>query len=260
MYQNTVFDPTREIRLWEDGGDLLGLAWLEEPDGVVMQVHPRLRATGVLESEMLDWAYRGTRIAYGERAGDELWTRIPEDDPRLAEFLVNLGFERDPFHAFKMLRTLDGPIPEPELGAGWSVREVGGEDEWGRRVEIHREVWHPSRVTLGAYRRLREAPLYDPKLDLVTIAPDGAFGSYCLCWFDPASRTGLFEPVGTLPAYRGKGLGKAVMLEGLRRLQRLGATTALVTAMHDNRAAIRLYESVGFRTINTERLYGKKLH
>ena len=257
-YQNTVSDPTREVRLWEGGGDLLGFAWLEEPDGVVMQVHPRLRGTGALEGEMLDWAARGTRDAYGERAGDELWTRIPEDETRLVAFLIRRGFERDPFHALKMLRNLDGPIPQLTLRAGWTVREVGGEDDWERRVDAHREVWHPSRVTPEAYRRLRGAPLYDPRLDLVTVAPDGTFGSYCTCWLDPASRTGLFEPVGTRPAHRGQGLGKAVMLEALRRLQRLGTRTALVTAIHDNSAAKNLYESVGFRTVNTERLYGKQ--
>jgi len=47
MYQNTVFDVRREARLWEEDGELVGFAWLEEPDGVVMQeVHPRLRGSG----------------------------------------------------------------------------------------------------------------------------------------------------------------------------------------------------------------------
>jgi GNAT superfamily N-acetyltransferase len=123
---------------------------------------------------------------------------------------------------------------------------------------MHREVWHPSKVTLEAYRRLRAAQGYDPRLDLVAVAPDGGFGSYCICWFDPHSRTGLFEPVGTRPASRGRGLGKAVMYEGLRRLRELGARTALVLAVHDNEAARRLYESVGFKKVNAERLYGRK--
>jgi mycothiol synthase len=256
MYQNTVFDPRREVRLWEDGDELLGFAWLEEPDGVVTQVHPRLR--GSLESEMLDWAAHQTRTVYGERAGDELWTRVPEDDPGLPASLAALGFVGDPDHALKMFRELDGPLPRPTLPDGWTVREVGGEVEWEERVETHREVWHPSRVTLEAYRRLREAPGYDPRLDLVAVAPDGTFGSYCICWFDPKSRTGLFEPVGTRSEYRGKGLGKAVMLEGLRRLRAIGARAAAVTAIHDNEIAAGLYESVGFKTGNTERLYGKK--
>ena len=237
MYQNTVFDPRREVRLWEDGDELLGFAWLEEPDGVVTQVHPRLRGSGVLEREMLDWAAHQTRTVYGERAGDELWTRVPEDEPRLAAFLAGLGFVKDPDYALKLFLELDDSLPRPTPPDGWTVCEVGGEEEWEERVETHREVWHPSRITLEAYRRLRNAPGYDPRLDLVAVAPDGTFGSYCICWFDPESRTGLFEPVGTRPAHRGKGLGKAVMLEGLHRLRDLGAHAAAVTAIHDNETA-----------------------
>jgi hypothetical protein len=36
----------------------LGFSRLEEPAGVLMQVHPRLRGSSVLEDEMLDWAAR----------------------------------------------------------------------------------------------------------------------------------------------------------------------------------------------------------
>jgi mycothiol synthase len=258
MCQNTVFDARREVRLWEDDGELVGFGWLEEPDGVVMQVHPRLRGSGLLEEEMLEWAASQTRAVYGEQAEDELWTRVAEDDPRLAELLVELGFERDPDHALQMSRGLNAPIAGCAPPGGWIVREVGGEKEWEKRVEMHREVWHPSKVTLEAYRRLRSAPGYDPRLDLVAVDPDGTFGSYCICWFDPHSRTGLFEPVGTRPAHRGKGLGKAVMQEGLRRLRERGAHTAFVIAVHDNEAARNLYESVGFEMVNTERLYGRK--
>src|SRR6266540_3281242 len=56
VYQNTIFDPRASIRLWEDaGGELLGFAWREEPDGLSIQVHPRLRGSGLLEQQMLDW-------------------------------------------------------------------------------------------------------------------------------------------------------------------------------------------------------------
>jgi mycothiol synthase len=224
-----------------------------------MQVHPRLRGSGALEKEILTWAAHQTRAVYGERSGDELWTRVPEDDLRPATRLDGLGFVRDPDHALKMFRDLDDPLPRIAPPDGWTVREVGGQEEWEERVGIHREVWHPSRVTLEAYHRLRDAPGYDPRLDLITVAPDSTFGSYCICWFDQGSRTCLFEPVGTRPAFRGMGLGKSVMLEGLLRLRDLGARCAAVTALHDNDAAVRLYKSVGFGTVNRERLYCKKL-
>ncbi|MGI8860794.1 MAG: GNAT family N-acetyltransferase, partial [Rubrobacteraceae bacterium] len=62
-----------------------------------------------------------------------------------------------------------------------------------------------------------------------------------ICWFDPSSKTSLFEPVGTRADHRRKGLGLAMMLEGLRRLRALGAEDSLVTHAGNNEAAARLY-------------------
>ncbi|HEV2404889.1 MAG TPA: GNAT family N-acetyltransferase, partial [Ktedonobacterales bacterium] len=135
----------------------------------------------------------------------------------------------------------------------------GGEDEWQRRVDTHREVYHPSRVTLEAYRRLRRAPYYRPDLDLVAVSPEGEFAAYCICWYDPATRVGEFEPVGTRAAYRRRGLGKALMFEGQRRLRALGAHTAIVLTNGDNIPAIPLYQSAGFRIVDREHLYQRPL-
>lgn len=260
IYQNTVFQPERDVRLWEgDGGELLGFAWLEEPDGVSMVAHPRLRGAGLLEGRMLEWGATHPAREAGDGPG-ELWTWASgEGDDALVRFLTARGFERDTFHMLRMHQTLDRDIPEPSLPDGWTVRHVGGEGEWEQRVETHREVWNPSKVTLPAYRRLRQAPGYVPELDLAAVGPDGAFGSYCICWLDPVNRTGEFEPVGTRPSHRRKGLGKAVILEGLRRLRERGAESAWVYSVWDNDASTRLYESAGFRVVGRDYLYGKKL-
>jgi ribosomal protein S18 acetylase RimI-like enzyme len=169
-----------------------------------------------------------------------------------------MGFGRDPDHTLKMHQGLDTAIPEPDLPKGWTVRPVDGEREVEKRIEIHRAVWPASRMTPEAYQNLREAAAYMLSLDLVAAGPDSVFGAYCLCWHDPASRTGLFEPLGSSPAHRRFGLGRGVMIEGLRRLRALGTEAALVTAFSENRAAAGLYESVGFRTVGREHLYGKK--
>jgi ribosomal protein S18 acetylase RimI-like enzyme len=93
---------------------------------------------------------------------------------------------------------------------------------------------------------LRTKPGYTPELDLVAVSPEGTFASYCICWLDPVSKIGEFEPVGTRTVFRGKGLGKAVMLEGLRRLKASGMETAIVYSAGGNQASRKLYESVGF--------------
>jgi mycothiol synthase len=86
------------------------------------------------------------------------------------------------------------------------------------------------------------APLYRRDLDLVAVADDGSIASFCTIWFDDVTRTAVFEPVATVPAHQKRGLGKAVMLEGLHRLKRMGCKVALVGGY--SQAANALYFSV----------------
>jgi mycothiol synthase len=261
MYQNTVFDPFTNIRLWEgDAGELRGFAWFSPPVVIEWEIDPRFGRDEALEAEMLDWGEARRRELFDEGDDERLFmASARDDDPEKIALLARHGFTRDDYHMLNMRRDLDQPIPDQAPPAGFVVRHVGGGEEWAARVETHREVWHPSKVTLDAYRRLRAAPGYIAELNLVAVAPDGAFASYCICWLDPANQTGEFEPVGTRLAFRGKGVGKALMLEGLRRLKAHGARTAIVYSAGDNPASIRLYESVGFRSIARNDYYSKRV-
>jgi mycothiol synthase len=261
MFQNTVFDPQRGIQLWEgDGGALLGFAWVNPPGVVFLDIHPGLEQSAALRESMLRWAEQqgSVTLSEGADAGKrQVWIRSFDSDSEAKAFFEQRGYQLDDDFALLFQRDLSAPIPSPKLPEGFTLRHVGGEDEWHERVETHREVWHPSKVTLPAYRRLRAAPGYLPELDLVLVAPDGSFAAYCICWLDRANHTGEFEPVGTRPAFRGQGLGKAVIAEGLRRLQAHGAQTAIVYAESGNPAAQKLYQSMGFQIVNRDIFYTK---
>jgi predicted N-acetyltransferase YhbS len=86
------------------------------------------------------------------------------------------------------------------------------------------------------------APLYRRDLDLVAVAPDGSIAAFCTIWFDDVTRSAYFEPVATVPAHQRHGLAKALMSEGLQRLQRMGALTAFVSGY--GVGANALYQSV----------------
>ncbi|HET9109811.1 MAG TPA: GNAT family N-acetyltransferase [Ktedonobacterales bacterium] len=262
MYQNTMFDPKVSLRLWEDAatGTLLGLTWLETgvaAGEVETQLAPGVRATAegdAILAEALSWA---RRVA-ARRHLATLWARARDSDTWQSGLLAASGFARDDRHAHYVhfRRPFDGaPLPEVALPAGYSVRAVGGPEEWQQRVDLHRAVYYPSRVTLRAYRRLRAAPIYRPNLDLVAIAPDGEFVSYCILWYDERNRVGEYEPVGAHPAWRRQGITRAVLAEGLRRLRALGAETAVVLTSSNNTPAINLYESIGFVAYDNERYY-----
>jgi GNAT superfamily N-acetyltransferase len=91
---------------------------------------------------------------------------------------------------------------------------------------------------------LQRAPLYRRDLDLVVVAPGGELAAFCTLWYDDATRTAAFEPVGTHPDHQRRGLGRALMAEGLRRVAVLGATLTTVGAYSE--AAHALYSSTGF--------------
>ena len=93
---------------------------------------------------------------------------------------------------------------------------------------------------------------YRPELDLVAVSDNGELASFGLCWYDEVNRVGEFEPVGTHPDYRGRGFGKALLLEGVRRLKDTGASACLVYPPGASEPACRLYESAGFKPIQRQ--------
>lgn len=260
LYQNTVFDPHPNIRLWFDGAEPVGFAWFDPSGAVATQVVPGRADGTALEAEMLGWA-EGRRRTLPTGDGGPITltaTAFAHDAPRIA-LLTGRGYARvgtPMYHFYRCLSDLAVPALS---STNITVRQVGEMPEWDTRVEIHREVWHPSKVTLDAYRRLRAASGYRPELDLVAVTAQGAFASYCICWLDPTTQTGEFEPVGTRSAFRRQGLGRAVVVEGLHRLREQGATQAIVYTPHTNGGARALYESVGFRIVGSEYSYIKTL-
>jgi len=68
------------------------------------------------------------------------------------------------------------------------------------------------------------------RFDLTTVvkAPTGNYAVYCGMWYDDKNQYAYVEPVATDPDYRRRGLGKATVLESLRRCGLLGAEVAYV--------------------------------
>ncbi len=98
-----------------------------------------------------------------------------------------------------------------------------------------------------------------PGLAIVAESPRGELAAYALFWLDPINRIGLLEPVGARVAYRRMGLSKAVLQEGLRRLQAYGARNALVSTGAANVPAIALYAAAGFEVLHEELQFRKRL-
>ena len=171
--------------------------------------------------------------------------------PCAASLLIKRGYSKGDWPEYQRRRSILAPITEVPLAAGYVIRSVGDGAELIERCYASGLAFHPDDIQVAIdnrdvtwYRNIQNAPLYRRDLDLVAIAPDGSVAAFCTIWFDDVTRTGSFEPVATVPAQQRRGLGKVVMTEGLRRLQRLGATQATVGSYSVHAGA--LYASLGF--------------
>ena len=70
--------------------------------------------------------------------------------------------------------------------------------------------------------------------------------AYGLFWYDPATATGLVEPMRTEDDHQRRGLARHVLTAGLDRLAGAGAARIKICFEPDNPASGPLYRSVGF--------------
>jgi mycothiol synthase len=253
--------------LWEAGEDLVAFLI---PDGgpgeAHFAVHPAF-LTPELEEEML--AVAEERLAQPGPAGSRrLCVWVPGDDLSRQELLVRHGYSKGDWPEHQWRRDLDAPIPETPLAPGYAIRALGDGLELLERCYASGLGFHEGDIKVAVdnrddptwYRNIQMAPLYRRDLDLVAVvsgssahrhndllapptsAPEGAIAAFCTIWFDDVTRSACFEPVATVPAHQRRGLGKALLTEGLRRLQRMGATRAFVGGYSP--AANALYRSV----------------
>jgi mycothiol synthase len=250
-------NPQEHVRLWhDDEGKLVGFALLGEDPSFDCQVLPESEWCGI-ETEAMAWVEASLpelRKRNPKQWCGNLVSGARQDDPKRIAFLEGHDFRyRGEFTEVNMLQWLGKPIPEPEIPSGYQVRSVAEAGETSNRAAAHREVWQPwtvGNISDEDYARFMQLPGYRRDLDVVAISPDGVIAAFVNGWLDPVNRIGDFGPVGARPAYRRRGLTRAVLLEGLRRMQACGMERVCVSTGVSNTPAMRLYESVGFKIVN----------
>ncbi len=227
--------------------DAVGFAWAHElsepgPTPVELVVEPAARGRGVgtaLGREILTlvdvvtaWSHGGSPAAdalaarLGLRAARELWV---------------------------MRRPSPAPLPEAPVPEGYSIRSFrpGSDDAAFLAVNAAAFADHPEQGALdqaGLEQRMSEK-WFDADGFLVAERDRELVGFH---WTKVHPAEGSAPPhgevyvIGVHPSTQGSGLGRALLVAGLRHLeeQELGEVVLYVEA--DNTGAIKLYESFGF--------------
>lgn len=232
--------------LWEtDNGKII--AALNDFGGgeIRLHVHPHFRSAE-LEDEMLVYAeenYPGTT-----ENGKRIIVPVFADDSLRPDFLTRCGYIKRPGWNHHYRRDLTTPPPAASIPSGYTIRSMGDESEHPSRSWCSWRAFHSDESDsnydgdFSWYKNIQSAPLYRRDLDIVAAAPNGNIAAFCTIYYDDYTRGAVTVLVGVAAEHWRRGLGKAVVTEGLRRLKHLGCTRVFATANED--PADALYRSV----------------
>lgn len=243
-----AFDTPDNVGLWTDeNGRLVGFAVLQAPfANLQYALHPSV-THAALEAALFTWvSQRAQQIANQSGQSFTFTINIAEHLVPTLEYLRLLGFVRQDPGRVLLARRLDEIVDAPQLPAGFVVRHLAGESEVAAATALLAAAFNITTVTVEWRRRILQRQEYRPALDVVVVAPDRRLAAFCLCWIHPAGAVGQIEPIGTHPDFQRLGLGRAALLEGLRRLQAYQATLAYVGTSAGNFRSLGMYRSVGF--------------
>lgn len=254
-YVDSDDDVWRHVFLWEDTrGEIAGWT-LFSPHFRTFDVFLK---PGVYASEtaarIFEWSTNRCEEIVRKAGGKAIRTMwISEADAVTRRILFKLGFEQTANCYLVMERSIEVLEPDPEPVPGIRLRHVAGEADLLPRAAVSYATFESQLPFDGycqRYLNFMSSPVYKASLDVVAEDANGSFVAFCICWLDAVNRLGHFEPVGVHPDHRRRGLGKAILREGMQRMRSDGMLTAMVCADSENLAALRLYESVGFECVD----------
>ncbi|MBO1337522.1 mycothiol synthase [Streptomyces sp. VRA16 Mangrove soil] len=240
------------------GDELIGYAQLEDTDPVEapaaeLVVHPAHRGHGhgrALGTALL--AASGKRL--------RVWAHGGHSAARHLAQVLGLSLFRELRQMRRPLTDLE--LPEPVLPEGVRIRTfVPGQDDaaW-LAVNAAAFAHHPEQGSL-TQRDLddrKAEPWFDPAgffLAFKRTAQGDELVGFHWTKVHAQERLGEVYVVGVVPEGQGGGLGKALTATGLRHLAGSGLPTAMLYVDADNKAAVSVYERLGFTTYETDLMY-----
>jgi mycothiol synthase len=232
-------------------------------------VHPEWRRHG-LGRRLMDTLYRRAIERLPEiEQGPVYWQGgcldVEEDRRALFE---SLGLKPVRFYV-NLARPIDNGLPPLELPAGFRLRPFNPERDvetvWQVDNLAFQDHWGFAGFPLEDFRHWLTIPHFRP--ELWYLAEEEATGQVVGIglnkidpdWIDRTGRReGYVNTLGVLREYRHRGLGTALLVQGLHLLRQAGMEAAHLHADAENlTGAMRLYERVGFRVRKTQIAYRK---
>jgi ribosomal protein S18 acetylase RimI-like enzyme len=235
---------SKEAWVWEEDGRMVASATYGM-HGDAANVRGVVAAKGRgLGTEIVE---RGETFARAEEAR-KIHAAAPEPDVAARELFESHGY-REVRRFYEMAIELTEPPPEPVLPAGLVVDELHDDEYEAFYAALNESFaehweWHPT--PFGEWLQLRQGQHRDEHGPVWFVVRDGNELAAVTRNDVNVAGGGYVGAIGVRPAWRGKGLGKALLQRTFAEFWRRG--TARVTLDVDAQnatGAVRLYERVG---------------
>lgn len=233
---------SNKIGLWEDNGKLVALATYESGLGEGFLCLDESYSN--LKSDLIIYAKENLHD------NGKLVLSLPDGDNEFGRIAFTQGFR--PTENMDRSLMLEISMLQPySLPDGFSFVSMADDWNW---YQYNRVMWrgfnHEGKPpyddkTISGRKSLISIPSIKPEIRICVVAPDGNYVSHCGMWYQPEDFYCYVEPVVTDPEYRKMGLGKAVVLEAIKRCGKLGAKQAIVGSNQ------QFYFNIGFYPIQT---------
>ena len=277
--RSPTFDPVRDHRVVEVDGRFLaagGVDWRERAGKVIHHIeiwtHPDVRRQA-LGRRLLAWSEGRARESFTDGSGGPLALPhflgggVQQTDVAGVGFATSAGYAPVRY-GFVMRRPLDLPIPDAPLPTGLEVRPVRPEDHrpiWEADTEAFLDHWEAPVRHEADFVHTFGHPDVDTSLWQVAWDGDEVAGSVMNGIYRQENAqvgldVGWLDHVSVRRAWRGRGLGSALIVRSLAILRERGMSVASLGVDAENpTGAVGLYERYGFRRHQTWVTYRKPL-
>lgn len=242
-----------KIRVWEENNKIVAIAQIEDTNCGYLQIRPGYYH---ITEEMVTWLEEHGSMSNKDTGTKDLILFSREDNEELNRVLEQRGYKKSESFSY-MSRMKPEDHCDVSLSKEFKIKSMAENIPYYKRYNVVRKAFNPEFEEISNDADLPEffldminAPMYRAELDLVIECNNGDVVAACTVWYDESINIGMIEPVGTHPDYHGKGLGKAIVTDALKRLAKLSADYAYVESFGDVRN--QFYSSVGFKSFNKD--------
>lgn len=236
-------------------------------------VHPNHNEAEWLWDDLFSWMEAEARRVIPKAPEDAriaLVAGAAKQDTTDQHELERHGFEYSrTFH--RMAIGFEEPAAPVALAEGIAIRTFQPGEDDTELVAAYCEAFadhygilmQPFETELAEWRQLMQEDDFDASLWFLAIdVDDGVVVGLCVCKAvapgDP--ERGRISDLGVRPAWRRRGIGRALLLHAFAELARRGIHGAMLTVDTENRTgAATLYERAGMRSVQASHTYVKEL-